>query len=66
MAKLRAGEVARDAGKDCILVHGGYGFIVESDPQLYYRQGKTIELLLGTPEAQRALVAAEHAPFMSA
>ncbi|MBX5491890.1 MAG: acyl-CoA/acyl-ACP dehydrogenase [Chloroflexi bacterium] len=66
MAKLRAGAVARDAGKDCILVHGGVGFIVESDPPLYYRHGKTLEYLLGTPEAQRALIAAEHQPFIPA
>jgi alkylation response protein AidB-like acyl-CoA dehydrogenase len=64
MAKLRAGAVARDAGKDCILVHGGVGFIVESDPPLYYRHGKPLEFVLGTPEAQRALIAAGHTPFI--
>ncbi len=66
MAKLRAGAAAREAGAGCILVHGGYGYIMESDPQLYYRHGKTLELTLGAPAAERALLAATHAPFIPA
>lgn len=66
MAKLRAGTVVRDAGKDCILVHGGVGFIIESDPPLYYRQGKVLEFTLGSPEAQRTIIQTEHRPFIPA
>jgi alkylation response protein AidB-like acyl-CoA dehydrogenase len=65
MAKLRAGTAFREAATGCILVHGGYGFMLEADPQLYYRRAKALEFALGAPDAQRALIAAEHRPFVA-
>jgi alkylation response protein AidB-like acyl-CoA dehydrogenase len=66
MAKLQAGTAFREAATGCILVHGGYGFMLETDPQLYYRRAKVLEFALGAPEAQRALIAATHTPFIPA
>lgn len=66
MAKLRASVAAREASTGCILVHGGYGFMLESDPQLYYRRAKVLEQTLGNPDAERGLIAREHQPFISA
>ena len=65
MAKLRAGIAVREAATGDILVHGGYGFMLEADPQLYYRRAKVLELALGTGEAERALLAREHQPLVA-
>jgi len=66
MAKLRAGIAVREAGTGNILVHGGYGFMLEADPQLYYRRAKVLELAFGSGDAERGLLAREHQPFISA
>jgi alkylation response protein AidB-like acyl-CoA dehydrogenase len=66
MAKLKAGVAFREASVSCILVHGGYGFMLESNQQLYYRRAKALELSYGSPDAQRALIAAEHQAFIPA
>jgi alkylation response protein AidB-like acyl-CoA dehydrogenase len=63
MAKLRASIAVREAGTGDILVHGGYGFMLEADPQLYYRRAKALELAFGNPDAERALLAREHQPL---
>jgi butyryl-CoA dehydrogenase len=66
MAKLRASIAVHEAGTGNILVHGGYGFMLEADPQLYYRRAKLLELALGNPDAERALLAREHRPMVTA
>ncbi|HLH27100.1 MAG TPA: acyl-CoA dehydrogenase family protein [Chloroflexota bacterium] len=66
MAKLRASIAVREAATGNILVHGGYGFMLEADPQLYYRRAKLLELALGNPDAERALLAREHQPLVAA
>jgi alkylation response protein AidB-like acyl-CoA dehydrogenase len=33
-------------------VHGGYGFMLEYDVQLYYRRAKAYPLLLGDPRRE--------------
>jgi alkylation response protein AidB-like acyl-CoA dehydrogenase len=63
MAKLRASIAVREAGTGDILVHGGYGFMLEADPQLYYRRAKTLELAFGNPDAERGLLTREHQPL---
>jgi alkylation response protein AidB-like acyl-CoA dehydrogenase len=63
MAKLRASIAVREAGTGDILVHGGYGFMLEADPQLYYRRAKALELAFGNPDAERGLLAREHQPL---
>ena len=54
------------ASVSCILVHGGYGFMLESNPQLYYRRAKQLALSYGGPDEQRALIATRHQPFIPA
>lgn len=52
-ALLRAGEAFCTASLDAIQVHGGYGFMVEYDIQLYYRRAKPLQLRFGTPAVLR-------------
>jgi alkylation response protein AidB-like acyl-CoA dehydrogenase len=66
MAKLKASIACREASVGGLLTHGGYGFMIESNPQLYYRRAKVLEFAYGGPDAQRALIATEHRPFIPA
>jgi len=49
MAKLKACKVFRDVSALGVQVHGGIGFTLEADPQLYYRRAKHLELMYGDP-----------------
>lgn len=49
MAKLKAGKVFRDVSALAIQVHGGIGFTIEADPQLFYRRAKHLQLMYGDP-----------------
>ncbi len=44
MAKMFATEVYRKVSADAIQIHGGMGFTVECDAQLYFRRAKSLEL----------------------
>jgi alkylation response protein AidB-like acyl-CoA dehydrogenase len=66
MAKLKASTAFREASTGGLLVHGGYGFMLESNPQLYYRRAKALEFAYGSPDAQRAVIATRHQPFIPA
>lgn len=44
MAKLRAGAVFREASWKGVQIHGGLGFSLDADPQLYYRRAKHQQL----------------------
>jgi alkylation response protein AidB-like acyl-CoA dehydrogenase len=43
-------RAAVHAGEVCIHVHGGYGYTLEYDAQLYLRRAKALQLLGGDPE----------------
>ncbi|HSO95586.1 MAG TPA: acyl-CoA dehydrogenase [Acidimicrobiia bacterium] len=49
MAYLAAVDAARAAAGLALHVHGGYGFMVEYDVQLYFRRASAWPLLLGDP-----------------
>jgi alkylation response protein AidB-like acyl-CoA dehydrogenase len=49
MAFLFAGRTAQKASSVALHVHGGYGFTLEYDIQLYYRRAKAWSLTLGDP-----------------
>jgi alkylation response protein AidB-like acyl-CoA dehydrogenase len=49
MAFLFATRAARRAGNVALHVHGGYGFTLEYDIQLYYRRAQAWPLRLGDP-----------------
>jgi alkylation response protein AidB-like acyl-CoA dehydrogenase len=52
MAFLFAAETAEQAAGESLHFHGGYGFTVEYDIQLYYRRAKAWPLVLGSPRRQ--------------
>lgn len=51
MAFAFAYETARDATRRSLHVHGGYGFGMEGDIQLYYRRARAWALVFGDSEA---------------
>ncbi len=44
MAKLFACDTFRDVTAMCVQVHGGYGFTVDYDIQLYFRRAKQLQI----------------------
>jgi len=63
MAFLFAGKTAQKASGVALHVHGGYGFTLEYDVQLYYRRAKAWSLALGDPRrGLRALAEALFGP----
>lgn len=49
MAKLKACQMFRDVSAMAIQVHGGIGFTLEADPQLFFRRAKHLQLMHGEP-----------------
>ena len=56
--RLPRGVDERPPGTRRLWVH------VESNPQLYYRRAKALEFAYGSPDAQRAVIATRHQPFI--
>ncbi len=66
-AYLFAGETAQKSAGDSLHVHGGYGFTLDYDIQLFYRRAKAWSLALDVParerrELARRVLACDHAP----
>jgi len=59
MAKLFASEMAVQAARDAVQIHGGYGYVSESPVSRFYRDSKILEIGEGTSEVQRMLIARE-------
>jgi short/branched chain acyl-CoA dehydrogenase len=59
MAKLFASEVAVDAARDAVQIHGGYGYIEEFAVCRHFRDSKILEIGEGTSEVMRMLIARE-------
>lgn len=57
MAKLFASEVASRVVAEAVQIHGGYGFIKEYKVERLYRESKLFEIVEGTSEIQRAVIA---------
>ena len=51
MAFAFAYETARDATRRSLHIHGGYGFGMERDIQLYYRRVRGWAMVFGEPAA---------------
>jgi alkylation response protein AidB-like acyl-CoA dehydrogenase len=51
IAYAHAAETAVRAAEACLHVHGGYGYTLDYDAQLYLRRAKALLLLGGDPEA---------------
>jgi len=56
MAKLFASETAMQAATWGIQIHGGYGYMMESPMQRYFRDAKLTEIYEGTSEVQRMVI----------
>ncbi len=61
MAKSYTNEAYRQATNDGIQIHGGYGFMMEFDLQLYFRRARALEANLGNSDFNREIVAQEMA-----
>jgi len=59
MAKLYSSEIAVDASRAAVQIHGGYGFIDETPVSRFYRDAKILEIGEGTSEIQRLVIARE-------
>ena len=57
MAKLYASEVANRAASDSVQLHGGYGWMRESEISRFYADAKVLEIGEGTSEIQRNVIA---------
>ncbi|MBW1691321.1 MAG: acyl-CoA dehydrogenase family protein [Deltaproteobacteria bacterium] len=57
MAKLYASEVAVEAARRGIQIHGGYGYTKAYPIERYYRDAKVCEIYEGTSEIQRMVIA---------
>jgi butyryl-CoA dehydrogenase len=56
MAKLTATELCMEASVKGIQVFGGYGYMMESPMQRYFRDAKLTEIYEGTSEVQRMVI----------
>jgi alkylation response protein AidB-like acyl-CoA dehydrogenase len=57
MAKLHASEVANEVASQSLQIHGGYGFMRESEISRFYADAKILEIGEGTSEIQRNVIA---------
>jgi len=57
MAKVYASEVAVDAARIGVQVHGGYGYTKAYPIERFYRDAKVCEIYEGTSEVQRMVIA---------
>ncbi len=56
-AKLFASEMAEKVASDALQIHGGYGFMEEYAVSRYYKGIKMLQIVEGTSEVQRMLIA---------
>ena len=56
-AKLYASEMAEKAASDALHIHGRYGFMEEYPVSRYYKGIKLLQIVEGTSEVQRMLIA---------
>ena len=57
MAHWWCGQVAVDAAETSLHVHGGYGFMLEYDVQLYVKRAKQARIALGDPRRRLLTIA---------
>ncbi len=57
MAKVYASEVASRVASKAVQIHGGYGYTTEYPVERYYREAKLFEIVEGTSEIQRLVIA---------
>jgi alkylation response protein AidB-like acyl-CoA dehydrogenase len=58
MAKAYAAKVAQEVTNEAMQIHGGYGY-VDSNLERYYRDTRITDVVEGTGEIQRYIIARE-------
>jgi len=56
-AKLFASEMAERCASDALQIHGGYGYMDEYPVSRYYKGAKLLQIVEGTSEVQRLIIA---------
>lgn len=56
MAKLFASEMANDAARDAVQIHGGAGYLEDFPVERYFRDARITEIYEGTSEIQRLVI----------
>jgi butyryl-CoA dehydrogenase len=56
MAKLFASDAANKAGRECIQIFGGNGYVTEYPAERHFRDAKITEIYEGTSEIQRLVI----------
>ena len=56
-AKVYASEAAMRAATNCVQIHGGYGYMVETGVERLMRDAKITQIYEGTSEIQRVVIA---------
>ena len=56
-AKLKASRTAVDAVREAVQIHGGYGYMLDSDVARFYCDAKVLEIGEGTSEIQQMVIA---------
>lgn len=56
-AKLFASEMAEKVASDAVQIHGGYGYMNEYAVSRYYKAAKLLQIVEGTSEVQRIVIA---------
>lgn len=59
MAKLKSSEIAEKVASDALQIHGSYGYSKEYDVERFYRAAKVMQILEGTSEIQRNVIASQ-------
>jgi butyryl-CoA dehydrogenase len=59
MAKVYSSETAVRTAVKALQVHGGYGYTTEYNVERYYREAKLFEIVEGTSEVQRQVIASK-------
>lgn len=57
MAKLKASRTAMRAASEAVQIHGGYGYMLESDVARFFCDAKVLEIGEGTNEIQHLVIA---------
>jgi len=59
VAKLFASEMLEKVASDAVQIHGGYGYMAEYPVSRYYRGAKVLQIVEGTSEVMRIILARE-------
>ncbi|MBI5444084.1 MAG: acyl-CoA dehydrogenase family protein [Deltaproteobacteria bacterium] len=57
IAKLYSSEMLERVASDAVQIHGGYGYMEEYPVSRYYKQAKLLQIVEGTSEVQRLVIA---------